>query len=332
MNKTKIWFSILILIVVALLVTAPLSIRPFIEDKEIKIGGYTLFKGPASKIPVIDFANLTTYENPEHNSCYLFIPEPTIILRLDDARTYSEPTKIVVNELLKENVTVTLGIIPRHLEDDEEFAAYIKSIKDDPRVEIAQHGVTHTESDRELNESEILTGYNKIQSVLGVRPVTYSAPFNDLDRSSVDVLSKYFKGITGEWGVLKEGEIAQLGHTVSNYAISQDENRTVQEVIDRCDDSLSRTNYCVVLIHPQEFATNMSNATEISEEQMEELRTMIRGLKDLNATFKNFKDVIECRETNQSFDSGFESNRTVDPDELNISEHELVDEFNMTGN
>ncbi|MDP2947391.1 MAG: hypothetical protein Q8N88_04715 [Nanoarchaeota archaeon] len=298
MNKTKTWFGTFVILIVAIAVFAPISVKPWIEGKEISIRGFVIFKGPE---PMLDFKNFTTYKNPEHNSCYIFIPNRSIIVRVDDARSFSEPTKILINKLLGENVSVTIGVIPRQLESDKGFVSFIRLIKNDPRVEIAQHGVFHDETDKNLTEEALLYGLNKIQSILYVRPITYSTPFNDdLSPELEQIISKYFKGITGEWGVLKEGRIAELGHTVSNYPISQNDQKNISGIIDICRQSLNRTNYCVVLLHPQEFATDMNNPVNISSQKLQELDNLILELKKLDANFITFKDIIACSESNSS--------------------------------
>ncbi|MFA4960366.1 MAG: DUF2334 domain-containing protein [Candidatus Pacearchaeota archaeon] len=332
MNKTKTWFSVLILVILVLIILAPLTIKPWIEGKELVVKGVTVFKGPSEKSEI---SSLTIYENPEHNSCFVSIPQRSIIIRMDDIRVFSKPSKRVIDEILAENISITLGVIPRQLEDDPSFAKYIISIKDNPRVEIAQHGVYHNETDKYLTEDNILSGMNKIQSILNVRPVTYSAPFNDLAPESERILAKYFKGITGEWGVIKEGNIAQLGHTVSNYALSQNSNKSILDMVDVCAESLDRTNYCVVLLHPQEFATDMKNASEVDEEKIQELKEFIRELKKLDAEFINFKDIISCTEGNVSQNFNYTSSNTSKTPTIeiyNISKHEFIDEFNMTEN
>ena len=295
MRETKIWFGIFILLIVSFLVFSPIAIRPYVEGREITIKGVTIFKGPDK--PVTDTTNFTIYQNPTHNSCYVSIPQPSIILRLDDVRAFSVPAESVIEEFRKNNVSLTIGVIPRELETDPNLIAYLKSIKNDSRIEIAQHGVYHNESDINLTEADLLYGLSKIETLLKVKPVTYTQPFDDEPSAATKkILAEYYKGTSGTWGVLKEGEIAELGHTISNYNIIQDPQKNILNIVSACKDNIERQNYCVVLLHPQEFATDINNPVNVSDEKIAELDKLIVQLKQLNATFVTFKDVVDCTE------------------------------------
>jgi hypothetical protein len=334
MNSTKLWFGILILFIVGILISSPLVLRYVLEKKDIELNivGRTILDSEISKY------GFTTYGNPQHNSCYITIPDKTIILRMDDVRAFSTITEPVIEEILKENMTVTLGVVPSSIDKDPVIRKFLLETKNNPLVEIAQHGISHNESDIKIDEELLVQGKNKIEKYTLVSPVTYSTPFNSLDSSSEKTLAKYFRIITGEWGVLKEGEIAQLGHTVSNYAYSQEGETSMDELVERCKISLQRTNYCVILLHPQEFAEDINNPEKLDDKKMEELRIFLQDLKSLNANFLNFKDVVTCYEENNTFENednlSNEESEEIDyskeVEEQNISEKEFVHEWEMT--
>jgi len=241
------------------------------------------------------FTGLAVY-NPEVRADYCTINTPyrTIILRLDDVRAYSKLTEPLVDEILKRNSSVTLGVIPRNLEKDKAMIKYLQEIKENPLVEIAQHGNYHNESDIEINETYLLEGYLKIQEKIGVSPVTYIPPFNEISWESKEAISKHFKIISGEQGAIREGYVAEIGYTEETYWYDKNISAPLQTVIDGCEKSLEKTNICVIAIHPQEYAININNAVELDTEKFIEFERLLNGLQELNASFANFKDIVRC--------------------------------------
>ena len=236
-----------------------------------------------------------TYEQRYHNSCFINAVEPTIILRMDDVRAYSKLTKPLVDEILNRNISVVLGVIPIDLEKDKNMNKYLNQIKINPYVEIAQHGVYHNETDKSITNDSLIEGYGKIQKVLGVLPVTYILPYNEVSLESREITSNYFRIISGEQGIIKEGEkIAEIGYTEKTYYYDKNESVPIDTIINKCDESLRNTNLCVIAIHPQEYATNINNPTILSEERFEEYKTLLNELQKLNANFSTFNDIVTC--------------------------------------
>lgn len=294
MNSTKVWFGCFILFLVVLIVISPIFLKPYILNPKfrISIGNYLVVDGSG----FLSAYNFTSYDPPKHNSCYLNIPKRTVILRMDDVRAYSSPSRDLINEVLAENKSISLGVIPRDLEQDESMVRYLVGIKDNPHVEIMQHGTFHNETDQNVDEGNLIYGLNKIEDLLKVRPVTYSAPFNNLSSNSIDVLALHFRAITAASGILKEGEIVQLGDTVSNYYYSQTNNSNIEGIYEKCKASLDNQNYCVVLVHPQEFSSNINDPLVLDKDKFENFKSLLKTLDTLNASYGTFKDQVLCTE------------------------------------
>jgi peptidoglycan/xylan/chitin deacetylase (PgdA/CDA1 family) len=238
-----------------------------------------------------------TYEQKEHSSCHINIIEPTIVLRIDDVRVYSVPTPYLVDEIINRNLPVTLGVIPRDLEKDKEMQKYLLEIKENPNIEIAQHGTNHNEYDKNITEDILLEGNKKIQEILGIKPVTYIPPYNQITSEAREIVSKYFRIISGEEKVIKEGQnIAEIGYTAGTYRYNENEIIGIDEIIKKCEESLEKTNICVIMIHPQEYSNNINNAVELSEEKFEDFRELLDKLEKLDARFSTFNDLVTCYE------------------------------------
>ena len=253
---------------------------------------FTFFRGNTLFIDKYD--NLTIYEQVEHHSCHITLTEPTIILRLDDVRANSYPTKYVVDELLANNMSVVLGVIPEYLEDDIDMRKYLISLKNNPHIEIAQHGFYHNESDLNITEEQLLEGNRIIQENIGVQPITYIPPYNKVAASSLVYIENHFKVISSGESNLKEGEIAYLGQTISNYYYNSEEEVEMGQIISKCKTSLDLFNICVITLHPQEYSTDINDPDDISKEKMDRLEEMIARLKGLNASSGTFKDIVQC--------------------------------------
>lgn len=259
--------------------------------------GFTFFfykLWSSRKIPENNL-NVITYDSIKKKGCYINSPEPVIILRIDDVRAYSRPTPYVVNEILKRNISVTLGVIPRSLEADRIMQNYLLSIRDNPHVEIAQHGNEHNGYDREISEESLLHGYNKIVKILRVKPVTYIPPFNHVDKNSRRFIANYFRIISGEEQTLKEERnLVEIGSTVSTYDYKNHRYINNSEIIKKCNESLARNNICVITIHPQEYAVDINNPETISPTRLNELSELLEELENLNANFSTFSNLVRC--------------------------------------
>jgi hypothetical protein len=254
----------------------------------------TFFRGNSLFIDKYD--QITIYNQSEHHSCHITLTEPTIIIRMDDVRAYSYPTKYVVDEVLSKNMSIVLGVIPEDIEKDVNMRKYLISLKNNPKVEIAQHGVNHDEGDLFVSEDQIIHGSTLIQENIGVQPVTYIPPYNKIDDSVLLGLEKHFKLISSAAPDLKEGEIAFLGQTVQNYDYELSQEVNMDNIIDGCKRNIEMYNFCVVTIHPQEYSSDINHATDISKEKMVRLDNMLKKLKKLNASSTTFNNIVQCYE------------------------------------
>ena len=228
-----------------------------------------------------------------NQSCSLNLPqEPTIILRMDDVRAYSVPTKHLVDEIIKQNISVTLGVIPRDLEKDKNLQNYLIKIKEN--IEIAQHGTDHNESDIQITEEKLLEGNKKIQEILRIKPVTYISPYNNISEDSKKIIADYFYIMSANQGILKINKIPEIGDTISTYSYSTKQIVPKEEIIWKCQEDLEKKNLCIITIHPQEYSYDINNARTLSPSRLNDFKEMLGSLKELNASFSTFKELIVC--------------------------------------
>jgi hypothetical protein len=228
-----------------------------------------------------------------NNSYSLNMPkEPTIILRIDDVRAYSTTSKPLIDEIIRRNMSATLGVIPRDLEKDKKIPDYLIEIKENSLIEIAQHGANHNESDINISEETLLEGNKKIQEIIGIKPITYIPPYNNISEESKEMIGDYFSLLSGDQDILKNDKIPEIGYTVSTYSYTTQQIVSNKEIISKCKQSLEKNNLCVVMIHPQEYSSDPNNPKEISPERFNDFKEMLDGLEKLESNFGTFKDLL----------------------------------------
>jgi peptidoglycan/xylan/chitin deacetylase (PgdA/CDA1 family) len=239
---------------------------------------------------------IMNYHPLKQNSCHITATKPTIIMRMDDVRAYSVPTPYLIDEVISRKLAMTLAVIPIDLEKDGKMRNYLLFVKDNPRIEIAQHGDNHVPGESNISQYDLIEGNLKIQKLLGVIPVTYTPPYNSYTPEARKVIEEYFNVLSGEdYQIIKEGEdLAEIGYTVSTYIYSKHEIVPVDSVVEQCKNNLDKTNLCVIMIHPQEYSTNINSPDTLSPKRLEDFKSMLDKLQALNATFSTFKDIVSC--------------------------------------
>lgn len=274
MKKTKLWFGLLILFFISIFAVSPLIYHAFVSN----------------------YDSIGSYPEPGHKSCHITITEPTIILRIDDVRAYSVPTHYLIDEVLKRNMSVVLGVIPKGLSEDNSMVNYLNSIKKNKNVEIAQHGYTHELSDENITDYNLLMGRQIIIYTLRIFPVTYIPPFNAVSSDTMNILKKHFDVISINGGKIKEGEAsAEIDQMVETYNYDKGYENSIAFIIAECRDNIEKYNICVVTIHPQEFSTKDVGVKDLDKEKFEEFKRLLDSLQSLHARFSTFHDLVNCQ-------------------------------------
>lgn len=237
--------------------------------------------------------------------------DPTIILRLDDVKAwqYSNIITRITDDVLSKNMTITLGVIPKDIEKDKAvFLPWINNIKDNPNVEIALHGYLHQEDEfKNLTEEEahdkIIKGKELLLKYAGVVPVTFIPPENEFSLGTINALAQEnFKILAGgDTTLLVQyyplgDNFRFLAKTTETYDFFEKKFAPIEQIIAECNQGLKKESVCVVMIHPQDYL--MRDRTQIDEERYAQFIKLLDSLKKLDATFKNFKDVAQCKPNN----------------------------------
>lgn len=239
-------------------------------------------------------------ENKGDNTKKLDFPdERTIILRLDDVQGFAR-NNISINltdTILRNDMSVTLGVVPGlDIDKDAVIKNYLVSKSTNPRVEIAQHGYTHQEHYGQMNEKEAYRitklGRQKMISILGVSPVTFIPPYLEYNVDTLKAIKKLdFKIISPEEEYRIDKKILIVGYNVFTKSELSSELNPVDNIVNGCNGYLNMRNLCVVLIHPQDYAS--SDGVNMDSVKYNEFVKLLNGLKTLNARSVRFKDLLE---------------------------------------
>jgi hypothetical protein len=222
------------------------------------------------------------------------------ILRLDDVQTpaWNNISMQIIDDTLKRNLSITIAVIPsRNQYDSPGIIKYIKDNRNNSRLEIAQHGYKHTYyeykdlSKLETNES-IMSGLRYLYCDYGVVPITFIPPNNQLNKennTTSDVLYDIgFRMLSTTEGLHEEGKLTDAGQVsataYNNKLLSQ------EEILEYCTENLKAQNVSVIMMHPQDFASE--DRVSLDPDKYQVYLDLLDNLSKTNATSITFRDLL----------------------------------------
>lgn len=314
-NRTKIWFSGLLVFFIALTLVSSVFYEDIISFqkpivKPLSAGYYTL-ENASKSLVFWNGSNLTTYITPgtENHQCKLSESEKkTVVLRIDDlgAWHYYDTVVRMTDDILDRNMSVSFAVIPYELEKDKPFLDWLTNLKDDPRIEIAQHGNQHL-SHEFLNltyedaYAAVQEGKQSIIDNLHVEPVTFIPPENEYNDNLVKVLEdsdfKILSARDAQFEMI--GNISNIGLDAETYNYYKNYFVPVDQVLTDCAKGLYNKNTCVIMIHPQDYVQDQDHHLVDEAKYTEYIRLLdelqARAAEDRwNIEFKTFRELVDC--------------------------------------
>jgi hypothetical protein len=231
----------------------------------------------------------------------LSIPQDSIIIRLDDAGAwhYDNLVPKIANDVTSRNLSMIIAVIPDKISNDAVFLTYMRELLKNPRIEIAQHGYTHSEEEFKNASLEqarewIQEGKEDIITQLKVVPITFIPPYNVYSSDTVTALKEAdFKVIAGEDGDYNiSKDILILGYTAATYNFSTNRTISADKIIQDCKESLKEMGYCEIMVHPQDFLEEKSEEgpRQLDLVKYTEFLRLLDELKKLDGQSITFKD------------------------------------------
>ena len=240
--------------------------------------------------------------------CQFILPDKKIIiLRMDDVQKYAWSNLVmnITNEILKRDMSITLGVIPNGIGQDKNITKYLRAKIKDPRIEIAQHGTNHLEYEyKYLNGSATydlaLSGFEEMIKTLRIRPTTFIPPNNEYNEHMTEELSKLgFTIISTKDEYKFDGDMFHIGLTIQTKYLENEELVPIKDILSSCNVSIDQKNICVINIHPEDFVYKNGNLDKNKYKKFIKLLNELEKLKKLDIEFKTFKDLIKCKEEKQ---------------------------------
>jgi hypothetical protein len=228
--------------------------------------------------------------------------ENKVILRIDDIQAFywRDLSIRMIEDAFKKEMPLVLGVIPVGLGKDRAIVNYLK--RNSCNLEIAQHGLTHkifSESDvpefKNLTESEayerIIGGKGILEKITDESIVSFIPPNNIYSSGTESALKKAgFKIISAE------GD-GYFDYTTFTYDFKSDKYTPVSEIMNECQKAFKKNNLCVIMIHPQDYATD----GELDKEKYKNYLELLDEVEKMDIEVVKMKDLINEVQDNYTY-------------------------------
>ncbi len=184
------------------------------------------------------------------------IEQRNVILRVDDIQAYAwfDSQKKIIEDASKREIPLVLGVIPHELERDRRLWNLLKRKRCE--MEIALHGYSH--SDGEFANISYEGARDKLERGLKIlnkierEVITFIPPqdlySNEAERAIKDEGFFFISGISLDY--------SDYGYTQTMYDWDNHLLVDYTEIIERCELTLSQSDNCIIVIHPQDFVSD----------------------------------------------------------------------------
>jgi len=214
-----------------------------------------------------------------------------VIIRLDDVQAYAwrDVSEKIVEDSMAQKIPVVLGVIPYALDSDRQTLGMLR--KNSCNIEIAQHGWSNdeyahnTEKIEGLEKSriyrDVIEGKNALFSATGEMPQTFIPPTNFKNNQTLDVLKEANFSIVSSQGT------SPYDYATMNFDFETNTSIPNEKMLLQCEEAFQKKIPCVIMMHPQEFATN----DKFDEAKYSKFTELIDSLQERNVSFVRFKDI-----------------------------------------
>ena len=220
------------------------------------------------------------------------------ILRLDDVQAYAwaDIALRMMDDARERDIPLVLGVIPKGLRDDASTYTYLREHR--CFHEIAQHGWDHGEETGgeapEFLESEyddalkdISRGKAELETLAREKLTSFIPPNNEISSDTRRALE------TLEMPVISSAGTGRFDFHATTFDYHTDVLLTSERVLEDCAKRTAASDLCVVMMHPQEFATD----GRVDEAKYRIYVDVLDGLAQQGYTFVRFKDLVDFDRT-----------------------------------
>jgi hypothetical protein len=182
-----------------------------------------------------------------------------VILRIDDIQAYawSDIQQKMINDALSYGYSPVLGVIPLNLRDDAAMYSYLRSVR--CSVEFALHGWDNKEpvpgrgefselSEKEASE-KLAKGVTEINRLARRDVITFIPPNNEMSPGALKAAENI------EIEIISSQGYGKYDYDAETFDFVIDEFLPAQETMNRCDAAFDESDMCIIMLHPQDYAS-----------------------------------------------------------------------------
>ena len=254
-----------------------------------------------------------------------------VVFRIDDIQDYwIEQAQIAAMDLfISKNLTLSVGLVIDDVGNDTVLTEKIEEGLDRNLFELALHGWDHedfTTFDLQQQKDLLKKANEKNQILFGNKSQVFTPPYDLFNNNTLKAMNDLNISILSS-SLEAENDFNE-GKDISNLKIKminsnsvgdgiyhlpstvsffdyEDENRTknsLQDILNKVDDSISKYGYSVITFHPQDFA-KLDEEGEfidvVDSKQIEDLSLLIDSLKLKNISASSFSGIVELKSINE---------------------------------
>jgi hypothetical protein len=236
---------------------------------------------------------------------------PVVIIRLDDVQAWycDKLTQTVVDTVTGMNTSISVGLIGEYLDTDEAIDNYLVSMSKNPLVEVVSHSYSHVPyggESLEWQESDLKSASDMINKVTNMSPKSFIPPENSYDENTRTALTENSMNLMSAqctWNLdypnspltCNEGSqvvapdimwngIAMLpaGAVLGGMQYWEDftQPASLDDAVAWANSQIDNQGFCVLMLHPQEFATDESTCDTVIDDKIQVLVDFINYGKD----------------------------------------------------
>ena len=130
---------------------------------------------------------------------------------------------------------------------------------------------------------------------LGYEPVTFIPPWNLASKETKDALIKEgFRIYSGVRDEFEKTKLLTIGFTSATATFYPHTLVTLEKIKKECLESLERRNYCVIMIHPQDYLEEGWGEIDnpaIDLKKYKQFTSVVNFLLEQNLTFTTFREL-----------------------------------------
>jgi peptidoglycan/xylan/chitin deacetylase (PgdA/CDA1 family) len=264
-------------------------------------------------------------ESSDPNACNC------VIFRLDDVQdNWLNTVQVkVMDSFIEENQKLSVGVIMKHLGNDESVVNKVEEGVASGNFEIVNHAwdhISYTSLSAEEQLDTLREANQKIDSLWGITPVAFIPPYHEYNKDTLAALqdlhmkiissqfslelpdvynrndptsedNKIYKAIDGS-DISDSYGIYHLPQTIGYYdhGTSPHKKTSIEDIMNSIRNSISTYGYAVVTLHPQDFAVKDGNnnpTNEVSSSEIDDLKELLSEIQDNGYTTKTFSEVVD---------------------------------------